>query len=195
MAALAAGHETVSGYGVGKGRPPVATRWGKGVSGNPGGRPKGSHRTLPYEAVLGRMVSVRENGTTKRVETGHALLLHLAHNGAGGNSADAGEVLQLLSLYRARQPSQPAQKIINLQFVTPGSVNWAMRPLRMGTLLYRFEDHARMVIEPWLVEAALARLGDRRLTAQEQRTVVAATRTPHKVRWPAWWTEHPRPRA
>ena len=44
-----------------------------------------------------------------------------------------------------------------------------------------------MVLEPWLVEAALARLGGRRLTLAEQRTVVDATRTPAKVRWPDWW--------
>jgi hypothetical protein len=44
-----------------------------------------------------------------------------------------------------------------------------------------------VLLEPWLVEAALARLGERRLTPEEQETVVQATRTPHKVKWPQWW--------
>jgi hypothetical protein len=44
-----------------------------------------------------------------------------------------------------------------------------------------------MVLEPWLVEEALARLGDRRLSLEEQAEVVRATRTPRKVRWPDWW--------
>ena len=43
------------------------------------------------------------------------------------------------------------------------------------------------VLERWLVEAALVRLGDRRLTLEEQRVVVQATRTPSRVRWPDWW--------
>jgi hypothetical protein len=46
-----------------------------------------------------------------------------------------------------------------------------------------------MMLEPWIVEAALARLGSRTLTPDEQRTVLNATRTPDKVNWPNWWTE------
>jgi len=45
-----------------------------------------------------------------------------------------------------------------------------------------------MKIEPWLVEAALARLGDRQLSVEEQGKVVAAVRTPWRVRWPDWWS-------
>jgi hypothetical protein len=44
-----------------------------------------------------------------------------------------------------------------------------------------------MALEPWIVEAALARLGERRLTRDEQRVVERATRTPQKVSWPKWW--------
>ena len=44
-----------------------------------------------------------------------------------------------------------------------------------------------MALEPWIVEAALARFGGRRLTVEKQRIVVDATRTPHKVKWPDWW--------
>ena len=57
----------------------------------------------------------------------------------------------------------------------------------MGRKLDRYRETARMMLEPWIVEAALARLGARRLTVAEQRTVFAATRTPAKVRWPDWW--------
>jgi hypothetical protein len=44
-----------------------------------------------------------------------------------------------------------------------------------------------MALEPWLVEAALEHLGNTRFTLDEQRTIVSATRTPWKVRWPRWW--------
>jgi hypothetical protein len=46
---------------------------------------------------------------------------------------------------------------------------------------------ARMVLEPWLVEAALTRLA-RGLSPADQRTIVKATRTPRKVKWPEWWS-------
>ena len=39
--------------GVGYRKPPRATRFTKGRSGNSSGRPRGRHREAPYEAVLG----------------------------------------------------------------------------------------------------------------------------------------------
>ena len=68
--------------------------------------------------------------------------------------------------------------------VTPGSVNTAVEPLGMVRKLERYRPSARMVLEPWIVQAALARLGDRRLSREEQAKVVRAVWTPHKVRWP-----------
>ena len=62
--------------------------------------------------------------------------------------------------------------------------------LRMATKLDPYRETARMALEPWLVEAALADF-DRKLSPAEQRTIVKATRTPHKVKWPEWWSERP----
>jgi hypothetical protein len=74
--------------------------------------------------------------------------------------------------------------------VAPGSVTYALMPLRMARKLDPCRETARMVLEPWLVEAALARLPEP-LSPADQRIVVKATRTPHRVRWPDWWSEHP----
>jgi hypothetical protein len=57
----------------------------------------------------------------------------------------------------------------------------------MAVKLYALQPHAQIKLEPWLVERALDRLGDRRLNAKQQATVVAATGTPGKVQWPDWW--------
>jgi hypothetical protein len=71
--------------------------------------------------------------------------------------------------------------------VSPDNPNGPLLQLKMARKLYAFEPHAQIKLEPWLVQRALDRLGDRRLNAREQATVVAATRTPTKVRWPDWW--------
>ena len=47
---------------VGYRKPPRATRFTKGQSGNPAGRRRGRRREAPYEAVLGQMVTIREGG-------------------------------------------------------------------------------------------------------------------------------------
>jgi hypothetical protein len=60
----------------------------------------------------------------------------------------------------------------------------------MAKELDPYRETARMALEPWLVEAALARLG-RTLSPADQRIIVKATRTPQKVRWPEWWSERP----
>src|SRR6266403_4192229 len=70
------------------------------------------------------------------------------------------------------------------------SVTSALEPLRMAKKLDPYRETARMALEPWLVETALARLG-RTLSPAEQRTIINATRTPHKVSWPEWWSEKP----
>lgn len=50
------------------------------------------------------------------------------------------------------------------------------------------EKRVKWEINPWAVEAAFARLGDRQLTTEEQREVWNCTRMRHKVQWPEWWT-------
>ena len=93
---------------------------------------------------------------------------------------------------RARRgDAEPELLVIVYKCVAPGSVNSALEPLRMATKLDRYRETARMMLEPWLVEAALDRLGHGRLTREEQETVVRATRLPHKVRWPDWWDVQP----
>ena len=177
--------------GSGYRRPPAASRFRKGQSGNPRGRPRGSRsQQAPYEVVLGQMVTVRENGTERKLTAAEAFLLHITKRGLEGDSAAARASLAAIGEARARRLSsgeyEPIQFVIC--YVTPGSVNSALEPLRMAIKQDRCRPTARMKIEPWLVEAALARLGERQLTIAEQSEVVAATRTPSRVRWPDWWS-------
>jgi len=177
--------------GVGYRKPPRTTRFTKGQSGNPAGRPRGRHREAPYEAVLGQMVTIREDGTERLVTAAEAFLLQLTKRGLEGDSAAARASLAVIEQAGQRHGTGQFQvRTLTLNFLEPGSVTPAMEPLRMARKLDPYRKTVRIVREPWLVEAALARL-PQTLSAADQRIIVQATRTPHKVKWPKWWSEHP----
>jgi Family of unknown function (DUF5681) len=176
---------------VGYRKPPRTTRFTRGRSGNPAGRPRGRHREAPYEAVLGQMVKIREGGAERQVTAAEAFLLQLTKRALEGDDTAARASFAVIEEARKRPGvSQPQVSVIIRSIVAPGSVTSALEPLRMARKLDPYRETARMALEPWLVEAALARLSQP-LSPAEQRIIVKATRTPHKVRWPEWWTEHP----
>ena len=177
--------------GGGYRKPPRTTRFAKGQSGYPAGRPRGRHREAPYEAVLGRMVTIREGGVERDVKADEAFLLQHTKRALEGDGAATRTTLAVIEYAKERISTLHGfiRTIVHVM-VSPGSVTYALMPLRMAKKLDPYRETARMALEPWLVEAALARL-DRRLSPADQRTIVKATRTPHKVKWPAWWSEHP----
>ncbi|MDR6305378.1 hypothetical protein GGQ85_003100 [Nitrobacter vulgaris] len=70
-----------SSYSVGYRRPPKATQFPKGTSGNPRGRPKGS-RTVGalLQEILQQKIAVTENGRTRRLPALEVILRRLAND-------------------------------------------------------------------------------------------------------------------
>src|ERR1700682_4814487 len=88
--------------GGGYRQPPRTTRFAKGRSGNPGGRPRGRRREAPYEAVLRQMVTIREGGIERRVTADEAFLLQLSKRGLEGDGTAARATLDVIEEFTER---------------------------------------------------------------------------------------------
>ena len=173
---------------IGYKSPPRSTRYPVGVSGNPKGRPKGKGG-LPYARILDRLVRIKDGGGARQVTGEEAFLLYLRKKALDGSEAAQERLEEILAFRRERDPDFGKEGITTIVhvIVSPNNPNYELLLLKMAVKLYRFQPHAQIKLEPWLVQRALDRLGDRRLNIEQQMTVVAATRTPGKVRWPLWW--------
>ena len=78
--------QRASNYQVGKGRPPLATRWKPGQSGNLRGRPKGAKNLITIlEQTLNQKVKVQDKGKIRQITVLEAIAKRLAHDAVKGN--------------------------------------------------------------------------------------------------------------
>ena len=93
-------------YAVGYRKPPQATRFKPGHSGNPKGRPKGSRNlATDLSTELGELITVREGGAARRVSKQRALIKSLMAKALQG---DVRATTALLTLY-ARVITEPPE--------------------------------------------------------------------------------------
>lgn len=83
-------------YEVGYGRPPKATRFKPGTSGNPKGRPKRDHSSLGeiVHTILSEPVKYRENGRTRTASRREVALMMLVRRAIKGDVSAADILLK-----------------------------------------------------------------------------------------------------
>jgi hypothetical protein len=89
-----------SDYVVGYRRPPKATRFTAGKSGNPKGRPKGSRSVgAVLQAIIRRKIAVTENGKTLRIPAIEVMLRRLANDAMRSDPRAMKLLLSLVDRY------------------------------------------------------------------------------------------------
>jgi len=85
---------------VGYGKPPRATRFRKGQSGNPRGRPRGSRNFASLlEEALAEPIAINENGRRRKASKLQVIVKQLVNKAAQGDHRS----IQLLMAFMERQ--------------------------------------------------------------------------------------------
>jgi hypothetical protein len=128
--------EESGSYLVGYRKPPSNTRFKKGQSGNPAGRPKGS-RSMPtlLAQELNKSVRVVQNGRSKRITKKQALLIQMVNKAASG---DFRFLTLLLREIRETEPQPVSYSLIPSESAIelPTEVFTTKRALEVAKLLY-----------------------------------------------------------
>jgi len=105
-------------YIVGWRRPPVATRFRPGQSGNPRGRPKGARNLATViAATLGERVAVSENDRRRRITKLEAAVKQLVNRAAGGETRMIQLLLALVQTLEAKRRRTEAEFDSKADFV------------------------------------------------------------------------------
>lgn len=102
--------EDVQSTTVGYGKPPEATRFKKGMSGNPKGRPRGSLNVATvFMKTLREKVVVNEHGQRRRVTKLEAAMKQLINKAASGDQRSMRLLVELARDAEAKQNVPGAQ--------------------------------------------------------------------------------------
>jgi len=92
-------HQSKGDYQVGYGRPPDSTRFKKGQSGNPRGRPKGAKNIATYLGeILEQRISVREGDKVRKMSKVEAMLHGLVLKAMKGDTKALSSMIALARL-------------------------------------------------------------------------------------------------
>jgi hypothetical protein len=176
-----------------RGSPPAETRFRKGQSGNPNGRPrkKPPQPASSFDVLIDKTLTIVQDGLPAEVSVEEALHHKTYHNALAGDRAAQREVLRWIAIRdEALAPLQKKHQEISIKRdpADPRNADDALLHLGIATLNPDRrgipEGKRALLLEPWAVEAALRRRRGGPLTDQDIRSVRFHTRDPDSVRWP-----------
>jgi hypothetical protein len=174
-------------------RPPVSTRFRKGQSGNPRGRPRKQPvaRHSAFDVVIDRTLTIIQGGKPREVTIEEALQHKTYQDAIAGNRAARRQVLKMIAKReQALVAKAPLAKPVEVRIEgrDPENADEAMLILGIACRDPRRPDRTgereHLLLESWAVEAALARRAARKLDKQEIDEAKRCAHATDTVRWP-----------
>ena len=169
--------------------------FGKGRSGNPGGRPTASPapQSSAFEVLVEKTLTVTDRTGTREITMEEALQQQTYQRALAGVRMAVREVLKWIMKREAwlTKHASAASRPPPTRYISPDPDNADAALLLLGIAApnpARAEfgnDRAQLLLEPWAAQAALhRRRGGQRLTDEERDEIRRCTRDPDSLRWP-----------
>lgn len=171
------------------------TRFRKGISGNPKGRPQArpeSHGSA-FDIVIYRRVPSRQDGVETTPTMEEALQFKTFEAGLAGDRVAETEVLKMIEIREKALAKQALRhpKIEPLKMTFDADNNHdALLLLNIAVLDQRYDDKdlpdtcRRLQLQPWAVQAALNRPRLGKLQRQDLANINSQTVDPETLVWP-----------
>jgi hypothetical protein len=173
-------------------RSPQTGKFQKGHSGNPKGRPRKpavSDTRSAFEIIIKKRVTITEGDVERELSVEEALQHRTFQNALEGDRAAQRVVLKWIikrenAIGRTGQLFLPP-RTVKFRERQPRNADDAMWLLGIVGPNTSKEYYAGLLLEPWAVQAALARRrGGKSLTPQEVEEIKRDTRADETLRWP-----------
>jgi hypothetical protein len=174
-------------------RPPASTRFRKGQSGNPRGRPKkqAEVRASAFDVVIDRTLTIVQGGKPREVTVDEALQHKTYQDAIAGNRAARREVLKMIAKREKAITGKvpPANSVeVQKEGPDPSNADEALLILGIACRDPRWDgpsgQRERLLLEPWAVKVALGRRGRSRLDQRETADAKRCTHAAETLRWP-----------
>lgn len=173
----------------------ISTRFRKGQSGNPKGRPKKAKARGPsaFDIVIDRTLTIRQNGRPREVTVDEALQHKTYVDAFDGNRSARRAVLKMIAAREKALAARASAAPTRFEWVdkkdTPRNCDEALLILGIacrdpGKPGQRATDHEPLLLEPWAVAAALKRRAARRLGKSQIDDARSRTKDADGLNWP-----------
>lgn len=166
------------------------TRFVKGQSGNPAGRPKRRRPNVSaFDIIFDKVLTVNQGGNERELTVDEALQLQTYQAALGGSKMAIRQVLKMIekreaALAKRHKPAQ-APMTIEREYDTDNALE-ALRILDIIEPDESWGDRAkdRMIVTTWAAQAALSRPGKRKLAEKDVKNIKFFTSNSDQLKWP-----------
>lgn len=179
------------------GNPSPNSRFKKGQSGNPKGRPTKKFAAgsgSQFDIIVDRTLTIRKEGNLEEVSIEEALQHRTYLKAIEGHNPSRRAILKMIQKREAflQKQTQPVKwRVVNFhtEYSEPENANEAMLILGKVTIdeakLEMNGHNPPVILEPWAVQAALSRRrGGAKLTEREIKDISRCTRDANTINWP-----------